>query len=420
MPRAPRRAVTDVTKREESPRTAHLASIKPETLVSVLQKAERGDTRDQCDLFDRLIWFDGHIRANYETRLAMVAGAPWSIRPADGGDRVANEEAAAYVQEVLRGLDVFEQAQTDALDAIGVGFSLLEIDWDTVDGIDQPVDLRWVHPRRLRWRDGWKPHIEDTGDAEIDRRPLSDWPDKFVLHTPRVRGAYPGTAGVLRTCAWVYLFRRWATQFWVRGVEKYAWPTMVGKVARNAGKEVRAEMGAALRDAAFDHYLVTEVGPDDAGTIELLETAAKDAGTFAELDDALKAEASKAILGSTDQTEPVKVGAWKAVESRKGTTVDSRVALDDMQLARTLRAQLFAPMLKYAGFEKARVPEIDRELSGTRQPISPAAIAAGVVRVDEVREREGLPLLGGEEGARFIPAQSTQVGSPDGPQQPPE
>lgn len=114
------------------------------------------------------------------------------------------------------------------------------------------------------------------------------------------------------------------------------------------------------------------------------------------------------------------MGAWKAVESRKGTTVDSRVALDDMQLARTLRAQLFAPMLKYAGFEKARVPEIDRELSGTRQPISPAAIAAGVVRVDEVREREGLPLLGGEEGARFIPAQSTQVGSPDGPQQPPE
>lgn len=398
MPRAPRRVVSTIGPREQAPRTAHLASIQPDTLVSVLTRAERGDTRDQCALLDRLLFFDGHIRANYETRIAMVAAAPWSIRPGAGTDSVRDAEAAAYVQEVLRALDCFEQAQADLLHAVGVGFSLLEIDWEHVDGTDRPIDLRWIHGRRLEWKNGWQPHLADAGDPALDHRPLSDWPDKFILHTPRAIGAHPGTAGCLRACVWPYLFRRWATQFWVRGAEKYAWPTMVGKVVRGATDDVRAVMKSALRDAASDHYLVTEV--DQA--VELLETTAKDGGTFAELDEALKAEISKAILGSTDQTEPVKVGAWKAVESRKGTTVDSRVALDSEQLARTLRAQLFAPMLRYGGYEGAAVPEIDRELSGTRVPVSEIVQWIDLVRgaglqptadsVRELAERTGLRL----------------------------
>lgn len=398
MPRAPQRAVTTIGQREQSPRTAHLASIQPDTLVSVVTRAERGDTRDQCTLLDRLLFFDGHIRANYETRLAMVGGSPWSIRPGSGKDRILDEEAAAYVQEVLRNLDVFEQAQLDLLHAVGVGFSLVEIDWDHVDGTDRPVDLRWLHGRRLEWKDGWQPYLLDGGDSAINGKPLSDWPDKFILHTPRAIGAYPGTAGCLRACVWPYLFRRWAMQFWVRGVEKYAWPTMVGKVVRGATQAARDELGTALRNAASDHYLVTEV--DQA--VELLETTAKDGGSFADLDEALKAEISKAILGSTDQTEPVKVGAWKAVESRKGTTVDSRVALDSEQIGRTLRAQLFEPMIRYAGYAGAAVPELDRELSGTRVPVAEverwielargAGLQPTAESVREMAERSGLRL----------------------------
>jgi phage gp29-like protein len=371
--------------------------MTPETLSSILSAAARGKTRDQCDLFDRLIWFDGHIRANYETRLAMVGGSPWEITPGRSTDPTRAERAAdgaAFCEEVLSSLDTFDQAVMDWLDGIGVGFAVTEIQWED----DLPVQFDWLHPRRFCFGTGWEIRLEDFGDRYVSGgEALSDYPDKFVVHAPRVRGNYPGLNGCLRSCAWIYLFRRWVTQFWVRGVEKFAWPTLVGKVSRNAPLEARQAMRDVLRDAANDHYMVTET--DQA--VELLETLAKDSGSFAALDEALKAEASKAILGSTDQTEPVKVGAWKAVESRKGTTVDSRVALDERQLRATVRAQLLEPMLRHNarrfGGVVPAIPEIRWRVAGTRVPISQSAIAAGAVTLDEIREREGLPPLPNSE-----------------------
>ena len=403
---APLGQATRIGRREVASRASRLASMEPQTLVTVLNKAARGDTRDFADLCDRLVWFDGHIRANYETRLAMVGGAPWEITPGRSRDAARQERAedgAAFAAEVLAELDVFERATMDLLDGIGVGWALVEIDWDRIDGADVPTDLRWIHQRRTTWGGAWDLRLVDDGETYVAGGvPLTEYPEgKFVVHTPRLRGSYPGVAGVLRSCAWIYLFRRWCTQFWVRGVEKFAWPTLKGSVKRGASNEVRQEMQAALRDAASDHYIVTEIDQ----SVDMLETLVKDAGSFAALDEALKSEASKAILGSTDQTEPAKVGAWKAVESRKGTTVDSRAAIDAYQIQRTIRAQLLGPLLQFNaplfGGVVPAIPEIRFEVSGVCSGIGQAAINAGAVRIDEIREREGLPRWGGAEGERI-------------------
>ena len=382
---APSGRKTRVGSREMGSRSAQLASMEPSTLVSVLSRAARGDTRDYADLCDRMVWFDGNIRANLETRIAMVGAAQWEITPGKSRDparQAVAAEGARFAEDVLRDLDVFEAALMQLLGAIGVGWSVCEKVWDRRDGADVLVDLAWLHPRRFRFGtgtsssgDAWELLLVDDGETWSSAGVPLD-PERFVVHTPSIGGAYPGVAGVLRSCAWPYLFRRWTTQFWVRGVEKFAWPTLVGKVLRGAGDEVRAQMKAALRDAANDHYLVTEVEQE----VSMLETLVKDAGSFAALDEALKAEISKAILGSTDQTEPVKIGAWKAVESRKGTTVDSRVAVDAYGIERTVRGQILEPLMRYNGHLFGGVipatPEFTARVSGTRQEVNATELGA--------------------------------------------
>jgi phage gp29-like protein len=392
--------------------------MEPSKLVNILTRAQRGDTRDYADLCDRLYWFDGHIRGNYGTRLAQVAASPWQVTPGKSRDPKRQERAAdgaAFAQEVLEGLAAFDESIMDLADAIGVGWAVSEIDWDTVDKADVPVDLRWLHPRRFTFGEAWDIRLVDDGESFVTGGvPLTDFDEgKFIVHTPSHRGSYPGVSGVFRSCAWIYLFRRWSMQFWVRGMEKFAWPTIMGVMKRGAGKETRAEMNAFLRDAANDHHLTIEEGQD----VKYLETLVKDAGSWGALDEALKAEASKAILGSTDQSEPAKVGAWKAVQSRKGTTVDSRSAVDARQLSRTIQGQLIAPLMRFntklfKGVEPA-TPEFSFNISGTRAPVSQQAVNAGAVTVDELREREGLKPWGGVEGNRVVTSEEQGTDQPD-------
>ena len=416
--KAPKNRATSVGRRElQSTAASRLESMTPQGLVNLLRKASRGDVYDYACYCDRMQWFDGHIKANLDTRTAMVGAAPWEITPGTSRDekRQAQAQAGAdFASEVLRDLDVFEGAVMKLLGGgVGVGWGVVEKVWDSVDGVEVPVDLAWLHPRRFRFGEGWEIRLVDDGENWVPEGVEMD-PERFIVHTPSISGSYPGVAGVLRACAWPYLFRRWATQFWVRGVEKFAWPTLQGTVKRDAGKEVRAEMAAALQNAADDHYIVNEEGQQ----VAYLETLVKDAGSFAALDEALKSEISKSILGSTDQTEPVKVGAWKAVESRKGTTVDSRVAVDAYQIERTLRAQLLEPLMRFNapffGGVIPPTPEITFRVSGTVAPLSQQAINSGSVTADEVREREGLPAWGGARGAAI--AQAGAPGpSPAGP-----
>src|SRR3972149_7513051 len=91
---APSGRKTRVGSREMGSRSAQLASMEPSTLVSVLSRAARGDTRDYADLCDRMVWFDGNIRANLETRIAMVGAAQWEITPGKSRDPARQAVAA--------------------------------------------------------------------------------------------------------------------------------------------------------------------------------------------------------------------------------------------------------------------------------------------------------------------------------------
>lgn len=400
--------VAEPSRRDQRPLSSRLAQLAPETLARIIADAERGRVERWADLCDRMYDVDGHVRANYETRLGLVAGTRWELVPTTTGDpaRDAHSVAAAqFCERFLQDISGFDQAVMDLLDGVGVGFAVQELGWmwDGPGGLFRIGDMTWLHPRRFEYGDSWELRIVDLGGGELapGGRPLSDWPWRFLVHAPRTRPNYPTKTGVFRAVAWPFLFKRWAVQFWARGAERFAWPFLWGQVNRNASKDIRQKMQDALDRMSSETTAVVE-----EGVIQMLESTVKDGGTWRGFFEAMNHEISKAILGSVDQTEPTKVGAWKAVESRKGTTVDPRTAIDERGIAATVRGGILTPALEFNrhrfGGVLPPVPMIRWVVTGQRREIPESILRRRIVRRNEVRQSLGFDQLEGPEGDEWV------------------
>lgn len=329
--------------------SGRLSALSPETLTSILNRAEEGYLDEWADLCDRMVEMDADIRASAETRTAAIAGARMYLEPGvPTGDAKRDAQAAAgaeFAERVLAGLPGLEVSVQESLDGILKGVAAHEIEWAEDGGSVIPTRLHWVHARRFRWdRTTWELRLVDTGEPSgLVAAGEALQPDGWIVHTPKTVAAYPTRVGVLRACAWPYLFRRWCMQFWVQGAESFAWPFLYATVPRGATDEVRAEALAGLESMTQERRAVIEAGDAFA----LLETTVKDGGTWDQLFRALGGEMKKAILGMTDLNEPGRIGAYASVEIRRGATVDARIAMDERALSTTWTQQLLAPLMRY-------------------------------------------------------------------------
>lgn len=388
--------------RDMRPLSARLANLTPEHLASILSRVETGELTDWADLCDRMVEVDAQIRASYETRLAAIAGARWYMEPGSPtGDRKRDRwahEGAQFVERVVRAIDRFQVFVQESLDAIGKGVAAHEkrVEWDAGGGAFVVRDLEWVHTRRFRWsRSDWTLRLVDDGERyHVDGLELES--DGWVVHTPKTVAGYPTRVGVMRPCSWPYLFKRWGVQFWVQGAESFAWPFLWAKVPRNASDEVRARALEGLEQLSADHRAVVE----DPSAFELLETTVKDGGTWRDFHSAMNAEIAKAVLGMTDMNEPSRIGAYAAVEVRRGATVDARIAMDESAFATTLRTQLIEPLLRWNthlfGGVMPPVPSIRFAIAAKQREIPPHAYS--LAEVDEVRATLDLAPIGGARG----------------------
>ena len=388
-------------------RSAELGVLGPETLSSILREVSRGEIKRWAHLCDRMVQLDGEIRADYVTRLAAVGAARWEMEAGPPtGDAAADAyapQAAQFCEDQMRGLDDLPVYAMELLDAVGVGISVSEIDYRWKNGFFGIAGMRNVHQSRLCFGPDWSPRLVDFGHKRVlGGEPLASYPGKFVVHQPREIATHASMTGVLRACAWPYLFKRWATQFWVQGAERFAWPNVLGTVPRNTPEAAREQLRSRLESWTSEHVAVL-----DEGTVaQMIESTVKDAGTWRDLITFLNSEFGKAILGSVDQSAPTEVGAWKAVESRKATTVDSRQALDETQLASTWRRDVLAPLVTYnAHLFGGHVPPVPRMrwiISEDRREIPPHILGQGIVTRDEIRKSLGLDPLGADAGGRDL------------------
>lgn len=371
--------------------------LTPARLAEILIQADGGDVLRQAELFEEMEEKDAHLGSQFAIRRQAVTGLDYEIQPDPKDPK--GEDVAAFCAECLEALPAFDENLADMLDALAKGYSLLEILWDVSSSQAVPTTIKWVHPKKVTFAGSLVPRVLTEVDSSRGEE-LQPW--KWIFHRHKARSGYDTRAGIMRTCAWMYLFKNYTIKDWVTFSETYGQPLRLGKYSPSASETDKEALLQAVR----------AIGVEAAGIIsrnteiEFIEaTRGSTLNVYESLANFCDAQMSKAILGQTLTSE---AGGSKGQGSYGLGKVHNEVRMDLLKadakaLARTITQQLLRPMVGFNfGWERpvpqfrflVQEPEDQKALAEVYGQLIDRGLD---ISQEHVSERFGIPLREGKE-----------------------
>ena len=361
-------------------------NLTPRRLTSLLLAAEQGDALAYLELAEEMEEKDLHYRSVLSTRKLQVAGLPIQVEASS--DSAEDVKAADLVRDVISS-GVIASAMQDILDAVGKGYSVCEIMWNTEGRNWYPFALEWRDPRWFVFDrlDGTTLRLKgENGLPE----PLA--PAKFVTHIHKSKSGLPIRGGLARPVAWYYLFKNFDIKSWVQFAQVFGFPLRLGRYGADATKEQREVLLRAVRSIAQDAAAIIP----DTMQVEFQATNANgNAQLFKTLAEYFDRQVSKVVLGQTGTTDTGQhVGTANAHEKVR----EDIEASDAMQLSATLTRDLARPLVDLNLGPRKRYPVIrvarEEEEDVTAlvdNVVKLAAVAPKLVEVSVIRDKLGVP-----------------------------
>jgi phage gp29-like protein len=315
--------------------------LTPQRLATIFKEADQGDVNRQAELFMEMEEKDLHLGGVLQTRKLAITGLDWEILPAS--ESAEDKKIAEAAIEMIEYMENFEDMLLDMLDAVGKGFSVQEIMWDMSEGQVWIKETEWVNQMRFTFNSAAA--LLKTPKLITDAAPV--WgedllPNKFILHKYKARSGATPRGGILRPCAYMYLFKNYGIKDWVIFNELFAVPMRVGKYKPGAGDKEKD----ALKKAVFNLGVDAAAVISDNSIIELVESVRRgDAGVLSSLPDFCDKAMSKGVLGHTGSAEstPGKLGGENASEAVRHDLVES----DAKASMKTIKIQMLAPWVMF-------------------------------------------------------------------------
>ena len=360
--------------------------LDPQKLARIFRQADDGDVSRQMQLFEEMEEKDPHLFSQLQTRKNAVTGLDYEVVPF--GEEARDQEIAAFVSEQIGAIRNFDSVLLELLDAIGKGISISEIIWRYQNGAVAVEEIIPIHQKLLLWDQDDRMKLI-TNDAPTGRDLI---PNKFIVHRYRARSGHPSRAGVLRVCAWMYLFKNYSVKDWVAFAEVYGMPLRLGKYDAAASEDDRNKLMQAL----------VQLGSDAAGmipataAIEFIEankTSSSD--VFERLARYCDEQTSKAILGQTLTSDS---GGGSYAQSKTHNEVRHDLTFADCAaLESTLRDDLIRPLVLFNFGETSRLPsikfdcEIPEDLKLLAEIFSELSSMGVPLPLSHIYERFGIP-----------------------------
>ncbi len=329
------------------------AGLTPERLAAMLREADAGDMARQAELFDQVHEKDGHIQGEISKRHNVILDADFTLAPADDSARA--QRIADFVQEQIFDRTDWADTLVTLQEAIGNGFSGVELDWDVSAGQAVPTAFSFIPRKRFLFRDE-AGYLTDTprliSDDAIMGEPIPPW--KTMLHVYGGKSGAATRSGIYRVCSWMWLIKNYSIKDWVIFAEVYGMPLRIGKYDPGASADDKRALINAIRS----------IGTDAAGIIsksteiEFVETArGKDTGElYAALAGFCNKEISKAVLGATLTADVGDTGSYAAANVHNDVRTDL-IRADSRAAAATVRHQLIRPVVGFNFGWDAPVPK---------------------------------------------------------------
>lgn len=331
--------------------TSTVASgLTPERLASIMRASADGDAFDYLTLAEEMEERDWHYAAELGKRKLAVLGLDRVIEPGD--DTPLGKEVAEAVRKDIINDEAFEDLCAGSVDALGKGYSAVEIGWDTGRRW-KPVTYEHRDPRWFRFdrETGQTLRLLDEADP-VNGVALA--PYRFAVHYPKLKQGLPIRGGLARLAAWAFLFKFYSIKDWAAFAETYGQPMRIGKYGANA----------TPADVEILYQAVAMIGTDCAAVIpEFMNIdfvqAPAGSGSGADLYerwcDWLDRQVSKAVVGQSGTADVQRGGGYAQSKVLDGVREDIRDA-DARQLARTIRRDVIEPYVRFNYGPDAPVP----------------------------------------------------------------
>jgi phage gp29-like protein len=367
--------------------------LTPERLANIFKEADQGDVYRQMELFEEMEEKDTHLFSILGTRKLAVQGLEWDLLAYS--DDAQDKKIAEFVKGVIDGIEDFDDILLDLLDAIGKGFSAGEIMWSIRNKQAWIDNIVWKPGKRFTFNDQWQLRLL-TDEEPVHGIELP--PGKFVVHQYKAKSGHPSRAGVIRVCAWMYLFKNYDIKDWVAFAEVFGKPLRLGKYPANATKEDKDVLKQALIQLGTDAAGIVSEGT----VIEFIETKGT-TGTniYKALADFCNAEMSKAVLGQTLTTDIGNTGSYAAGKVHNEVRQDLKEA-DCKALAKTIRRDIIKPLVIFNFGESyaERLPKVKfhyeepEDLKSTAVTYSTLVNLGLPIATEHIYDKFGIPKPG--------------------------
>ena len=317
------------------------AKITPSKLKQILEDAENGDIQAQHQLFMDIEEQDSSIAANMMTRKRSVLTLDWRIvEPRNATP--AEEKLQAEIDELFYQYPNLEDLFVDLMDAVGHGFSALEIQWAQVNG-------KWI-PK------GFKPCPQswfklDKDDSLLLCTPANQMgeplrPFGWVVHRHKSRSTQLARDGLYRTLAWLYMYKHYSVRDFAEFLELYGMPIRIGKYGAGA---TNAEKRTLLRALAEIGHNAAGIMPESM-QIELHNVANAGAASgnnpFLQMVDWCEKSIARLILGQTLTSGADGKSSTNALGNVHNEVRRDLMISDAKQIAQTITQQIILPYLQ--------------------------------------------------------------------------
>jgi len=313
--------------------------LTPGRLASIFYSADAGDLRAQAELFEEMEEKDPHLRSIMETRRLAVLGLEHQVEEAS--EAAEDKKIAAAVREWLAGLKL-KALFTHLLGAIGHGYAAAEPKWATDKQQWTISGFNLIHPKNISFANSIIPLvITENNSAGVEPAPF-----QLIFHRGAARSGHDTRNGILRVCAWMYLFKNYSWKDWAVFNEKFGMPLILGKYEPSASPADREALVAAIRNLGTDAAGVISKSTE----IEFVEAVSRLSGTtnpYQVKISVCNREMSKAVLGQTLTTDTEgSTGTFAAGKVHAEVRQDLLEA-DAEMLSETIREQVIRPLVGF-------------------------------------------------------------------------
>jgi len=339
---------------------------------------------------------DDEVSAAIETRADAVVSTPWRLEPFDSEPaQWLAGELEPHMEGLLRGIwsaVPYGYAVQEAVYRQGPRLGLARV---------QEKPLEWFEPRR----DGnlWYTPPSSAGVGSAGTPIPVDTDLKFILTRRKPTYRNPYGEALLSRIYWPWFFRHNGWRFWMRFLERFAEPLLLGQVA-NPEEFVTAMSG-------LGYEAVAAVGMDE----KITNVTQSAAGEFEKIEMALGRRIQKLVLGQTLTSEVGDKGSYAAAQVHNEVRQDKKKA--DIRLVSGSVQHLVNALWRinsFAGDPPEFVMADDTGLEAPRAERDAKLVQAGVLRLTP---QYLLNRYDFKEGDFAIPAQASPE-PPGGEQMP--